>query len=116
VKIDVPCIAISAVTTRDDTTGRRKSTYEKRKKKTEGNDTLEKKEIKEYVFVYEDGVAVMHEVTTGVQDNKYIEIETGLKEGVQIITGPYSAVSKTLKNRDKVEESSKDEMFTSKED
>ncbi|MCK5775465.1 MAG: efflux RND transporter periplasmic adaptor subunit [Bacteroidales bacterium] len=116
VKIDVPCIEISAVTTRDDTTGRKMSSYEKRKKDNKEGAAIEKKEIKEYVFMYEDGVAVMREVTTGVQDNKYIEIETGLNEGVQIITGPYSAVSKTLKNRDKVEKSSKDEMFKSKED
>ena len=116
VKIDVPCIEIAAVTTRDDTTGRSQTSYEKRKKEKEKTANTVKKEIKEYVFIYEDGIAVMHEVKTGVQDNKYIEIESGLSEGDLAITGPYAAVSKKLKNRDKVEKTSKEEVFTNNED
>ena len=34
VKIDIPCIEIAAVTTRDDTTGRKLNSYERRKKKS----------------------------------------------------------------------------------
>jgi len=116
VKINVPCVEIAAVTTRADTTGRRISTYEKRKKKDEDKSVTEKKELKEYVFVYEEGIAVMHEVKTGVQDNKYIEIESGLEKGALVITGPYAAVSKKLKNRDKVEKTSKEDVFKNKED
>lgn len=37
--------------------------------------------------------ARMAEVQTGIQDNNFIEIISGLKEGDQIISGPYSAVS-----------------------
>lgn len=116
VKINVPCVEIAAVTTRADTTGRRISTYEKRKKKDEDKSVTEKKELKEYVFVYEEGIAVMHEVKTGVQDNKYIEIESGLEKGALVITGPYAAVSKKLKNRDKVEKTSKEDVFKNKKD
>jgi HlyD family secretion protein len=36
-------------------------------------------------------------VKTDIQDINYIEVTDGLKEGDQVITGPYSTVSKTLK-------------------
>lgn len=121
VKSNVPTVEIAAVTTRDDTTGRRQSSYERRQKEKEteenGEDADElNKEIKEYVFIYEDGIAVMREVTTGIQDNKYIEILSGLDNGESVITGPYSAVSKDLKNKDAVEETSKDKLFEEKDD
>lgn len=110
----VPTIEIAAVTTRDDTTGRKKSSYEQRKEREIGK-TEEKKEIKEYLFMYEEGVAVMREVKTGIQDNKYIEIASGAEEGDAVIVGPYIAVSKTLKNKDKVEKTDKDKIFEKKD-
>ena len=50
-------------------------------------------------------------VTTGIQDINYIEITTGLKEGEQVVTGPFNAVSKTLKNGDKIKIVSQDKLF-----
>lgn len=117
VKSNIPTVEIAAVTTRDDTTGRLKSSYEKRQenKETEASEETEiQKDIKEYVFVYEEGKAEMKEVKTGIQDNKYIEILEGISEGQEVITGPYSAVSKTLKNHDIVEKSSKENLFDDK--
>jgi len=117
VRKDVPCIEIAAVTTRNDTTGRTLTSYEKRKQEKEKKAKYEQeKEIKEYVFLYQDGTAVMQEVKTGIQDNKYIEIKSGLSEGDKVITGPYIAVSKTLKNRAKVEKTTKDKLFEKKDD
>jgi len=118
VRKNVPCIEIAAVTTRDDTTGRKLTSYERRKKAKEKKQDAQEdveKEVKEYVFVYQDGVAVMREVKTGIQDNKFIEVQSGLKEGEMVITGPYSAVSKVLKNRDHVEKTSKDKLFEEEE-
>jgi HlyD family secretion protein len=57
----------------------------------------------------------MREVKTGIQDNKYIEILSGLEAGEAVINGPYSAVSKDLKNRDKVEKTDKDDLFKKKD-
>lgn len=54
-------------------------------------------------------------VKTGVQDNDYIEIVQGLKEGDEVITGPYSAVSKALKKDSKIEVVDKDKLFDNKE-
>ena len=39
---------------------------------------------------------------TAIQDLNYIQIVDGLKEGDEVVTGPYSTVSKTLKDGDKV--------------
>jgi HlyD family secretion protein len=115
-RLMVPSIEIAAVTTRDDTTGRVKSTYEKiKEEKEEENTDVQSDEIKEYVFAYEDGTAVMYQVKTGIQDNKYIEILSGIEEGKEVINGPYSAVSKDLKNKDKVEKTDKDKLFEKKE-
>jgi HlyD family secretion protein len=37
-------------------------------------------------------------VKTGIQDNSVIEITEGLKDGDEVISGPYIAVAKLLKN------------------
>ena len=56
------------------------------------------------VFLVSEGdIAEWRVVTTGIQDNRHIEILTGLTEGDQVITGPYQSVSRTLVNGDAVE-------------
>ncbi len=54
--------------------------------------------IDEVVFVYEADTARMIKVATGIQDNEYIQILSGLEPGQEVITGPYSTVSRKLKN------------------
>ena len=39
---------------------------------------------------------------TGIQDDENIEIIKGLKEGDEVITGPYSLISKKLKSGDEI--------------
>jgi HlyD family secretion protein len=73
-----------------------------------------KEEIKECVFVNNNGVAKMVYVTTGVQDNDYIEIKSGVNIGDEIISGPYGAVSKSLKDGKKVKVVDKDKLFSDK--
>ena len=72
---------------------------------TDENKAKSKKEevIKEVVFVDVKGKAEMKEVKTGISDFDNIEILSGLKEGDQIISGPYIVVSKNLNNGDLVE-------------
>ncbi len=70
-------------------------------------DTLANKknseELAEQVFVVkEDKTLEVREVKTGIQDITNIEIISGLKEGERIVSGPYSAISKTLKSGSKV--------------
>jgi HlyD family secretion protein len=63
------------------------------------------------VFTVSEGKAWMKEVKTGIQDNNYIEITEGLDPDVQIIVGPYSAISRQLKNDLSVEVVSEEELF-----
>jgi HlyD family secretion protein len=59
--------------------------------------------FKEYVFVADSGKAKMLEVETGIQDLQFIEIKSGLGTHSQIISGPYSLISKTLKEGDLIQ-------------
>lgn len=55
------------------------------------------------VFMLVDGIAEWKVVETGIQDNRYIEIKSGLNESDEVVIGPYQAVSRTLSNGDVVE-------------
>lgn len=55
-------------------------------------------DVDEVVFVFDADTARMVKVTTGIQDNEYIQILSGLESGHEVITGPYSTVSRKLKN------------------
>jgi HlyD family secretion protein len=111
---NVLAVPIQAVTTRADSTGRLVSAREKREQKKENKTGVVNKKTQEYVFLYDNGVAKLQKVTTGVQDNMYIEIKKGVKEGQEVITAPYRLVSKTLRNGDKVKKVSKKELFVIK--
>ena len=65
---------------------------------TTRKDTTNEQEKIECVFVYESGEAVLKQVETGIQDDKNIHITYGLTDSIQVISGPYSAVSKILKD------------------
>jgi HlyD family secretion protein len=73
---------------------------------TNANDALEakkrKENTKEVVFVMEKGKAKMIQVKTGISDFENIEIVSGLKDGQEIIAGPYATVAKKLKEGDLV--------------
>lgn len=55
-----------------------------------------KEDLRKVVFVVEADSARMVEVTTGISDDTYIEIRSGLSGGEEVVTGPYRAVSRTL--------------------
>jgi HlyD family secretion protein len=73
---------------------------------TNSNDALEakkrKENTKEVVFVMEKGKAKIIQVKTGISDFENIEIVSGLKDGQEIIAGPYATVAKKLKEGDLV--------------
>ncbi len=61
-----------------------------------------KEKLTRVVFVKEGNLARMRKVETGIADNAYIEIKSGLKEGEEVISGPYRAISRDLKDSAKV--------------
>jgi HlyD family secretion protein len=68
--------------------------------------------VEECVFIYNDGKAKKVKVKTGIQDNNYIEIIVGVKEGDEVISGPYSAIAKQLKEGAEVKKVDKAELFS----
>ncbi|GAB4451984.1 MAG: efflux RND transporter periplasmic adaptor subunit [Bacteroidia bacterium] len=70
-----------------------------------------KKIKKEYVFILKDNKAKAIEVKTGSQDNQYIEIKSGLKEGDKVISEPFTVVQQILKDGQGVKVVSRDELL-----
>ncbi len=63
----------------------------------------ERETLKKVVFKKNGSKAEMVEVTTGIADDTYMEIKSGLQPGDEIISGSYSAISRKLKDGAKVE-------------
>lgn len=57
---------------------------------------------KEVVFVLDKNTVAMKEVKIGISDNEYIEVISGLKEGEEVVSGPYRAISSELQDKSKV--------------
>jgi HlyD family secretion protein len=76
------------------------------------NVSLTSDELEEVVFVVTaDNKVEKRVVKTGIQDISYIEILSGLKPGDKVITAPFNAISKTLKNGSKVTVVDKEKLF-----
>jgi HlyD family secretion protein len=58
--------------------------------------SLLEEDLRKVVFVMAEGKARMVEVETGIADDRFIEVKTGLSGGEMVITGPYRAVSREL--------------------
>ena len=110
---DIIAIPIQAVTIRADSSETSKTDGDSGEtKKEEDSDKAKKKEEEESyecVFVFADGKAVLYKVETGIQDNDYIEIQSGVEVGMHVIVAPYTAISKKLKDGKEVEEKEEDE-------
>lgn len=66
------------------------------------------------VFIVTEADTVkMMEVTTGIQDDDYIQILTGLKDEEEVVTGPYTAISRKLKQGDKIIKTSEADFYKS---
>jgi HlyD family secretion protein len=115
---NVLSIPINAVTTREknDSTGGNKMGNPAANDKTDiNNNNSAGNDLDVVVFVVEpDGKVKKQKVKTDIQDINYIEITDGLKEGDEVVTGPYDVVSKTLKDGDKVKVVPKSSLFSTK--
>ena len=71
--------------------------------------------LDEVVFLVQPGDTVRKvKVRTDIQDINYIEVVDGVKEGDQVVTGPYSVVSKTMKGGQRITIVAKDKLFEGK--
>jgi HlyD family secretion protein len=97
---DIVTVPIQSVTTRTDTA------------KIAG--TPSEKDIRTIVFVSDGKYALAKDVKTGIQDNSYIEILSGVSENEKVVSAPFSAISKNLKDSTLIEVVKKDDLFKTK--
>lgn len=94
---NVLCVPIQSVTTRTDTT------------KVQVAPTSEN--IRTLLFTTDGKYAFAKDVKTGIQDNSYIEVLSGVKEGDDVISAPFSAISKKLSDSTLVQIVKKEELY-----
>ena len=62
----------------------------------------EREKLAKVVFLKKGGKAQSVKVTTGISDDTYMEIKTGVQPSDEVISGSYSAISRKLKDGAKV--------------
>ena len=120
--VDVIAVPILAVTTRDknEKESKAKAKEEEDKKKAQGQDVTTNNavltdEMQEVVFIVSaDGTVKKIPIRTDIQDNEFIEVLSGLKEGDMVVSAPYNTISKTLKDGMKVQIVAKDKVYETK--
>lgn len=114
-KRNVVSIPLNAVTTRDKEGNGKETKVSASASENNGNANASKEEeLNEVVFVLQkDNKVKMVKVKTDIQDLNYIEV-SGLKVGDEVITGPYSTVSKLLKEGTLVKVVTKDKLYEEK--
>lgn len=98
-KAGIIAVPIQSVTTRADTT-----------KVITPSD----KDIRTIVFITDGKYALAKDVKTGIQDNNYIEIVSGIAEKDQVISAPFSAISKKLSDSTLIEIVKKEQLYKEK--
>src|SRR5882757_2834505 len=113
---DVVAVPMQAVTVRTGDTNLSPEEIEKKKKKTAQRDKgdnsadyvnerqekatrkEEHEKIAKVVFLKKGSKAQMVKVTTGISDDTYMEIKSGVQPGDEVVAGSYSAISRKLKD------------------
>jgi len=98
IKPGIITVPIQSVTTRTDTTKVTK--------------IVSAEDIRTIVFITDGERALAKDVKTGIQDNSYIEILSGVSAGDRVISAPFSAISKKLSDSTLVEIVKKDDLFS----
>ena len=63
----------------------------------------QREQLQRVVFVKQGDKVRMQKVETGIADNTYIEVKTGVKAGEEVVSGSYTAISRKLKDGAKVQ-------------
>lgn len=93
------------------TTRTKKNKENTEKENTANTNKINTEKPEEIVFLYQsDGTVKQRTVKTGIADNQYIQILSGIKEGEEIVSGSYRAISKELKDGMKVKKVTEQEL------
>jgi HlyD family secretion protein len=96
-KSGILAVPIQSVTTRTDSTVAAAS--------------LSDKDVRTIVFLTDGKYALAKDVKTGIQDNNYIEILSGVSDSARVISAPFSAISKRLKDSTLIEVVKKQDLY-----
>jgi HlyD family secretion protein len=117
---DVVAVPMQAVTIRTGESNLSPEEIEKKKSKTAQRDKgdnnaelvnekaekqaqkEEREKLAKVVFLKKGGKAQLVKVTTGISDDTFMEIKSGIQPGDEVISGSYSAISRKLKDSAKV--------------
>jgi HlyD family secretion protein len=117
---NVLSVPLNSVTTRDKSSGKAPAGNDQNNNNNNNQNneatpaSNSDEDIEEVVFVLEkDGIVRKKPVKTGIQDINYIEIMSGIKNGDEVVTGPYDVVSKQLKDSTKVKVVPKEQLVQS---
>ena len=100
-------VPIQSVTTREE----KKASANPQKQDNDDNKPKIIAPVKEYVFVYKAGKVKQVQVTTGIQDDTYIQVLSGLKSGEEVVSAPFAAITKLLTDNMMVEKVDKSKLF-----
>ena len=102
-KDNVLTVPIQSVTARSEEESAASETPDSSRELIVGKTSKKKQsKPKEVVFVVNKGTVVMKEVKIGISDNEFIEVFSGVKEGDEVVSGPYRAISSDLQDKGKV--------------
>jgi HlyD family secretion protein len=100
---DVVSVPIQAVTVRDfardaveNDTAAEENSLSSRSRRGSGED------FRRVVFINDNGTAKRVEVETGISDNSFMQIMSGLEGGMEVVTGSYRVLSRELEDGDKI--------------
>jgi len=107
-KYNVLSVPLSAVTTRVPSDENEESNGDEESNGEESTTIMNNDDKQEVIFVHEDGKAKMVQVEVGISDFENIEILSGIEEGTELVSGPFLAVSKRLKDGDPIKSKESD--------
>jgi HlyD family secretion protein len=103
----VVAVPIQSVTVRSRESGKTAEQLKRDREEQTGMNLSElerqsRKELQRVVFLKERDTVRLVPVQTGIADNNFIEVRSGIKEGDEVVSGSYTAISKDLKDRCKI--------------
>lgn len=101
---NVLSVPLQSVTTRDENKEEdsiRAAQQEERNVKNLKLASKKEEKAEPMVFVKSGDTVVARKVEYGIRDDQYYEIKSGLKEGEEVVSGGYKAISKDLENGSK---------------
>ncbi len=104
-RFDVVTVPIQSVTARMDKPKKKKGESDEKEPKVKNG---KRKKPVEVVFLLEGNEVKKVKVKTGISDDTYIEITSGLEGDENVVNGPYRAISKELEDGAKVMAPKKD--------